>query len=349
MPVIDDAATAATSSALQWDAFVGAHPDGHHEQSSEYARHRQASGFICERVSIRLNAEISGGFQSMAIRTPLGRLAVIQRGPLADGDDACLLDSLALKIDDLAARCHLAIVRVDLFPTQCSAAGALIRRGFEPSSAWVGKRNSRLVDLSHSDAAILAQMRSKGRYNVRLAERNGIVVHEMDHSAIAMFYALHCESSQYHNCPVFSIEYFKYIWTTFVAAGRGAGFVAYCGMQPVAVILNTIVGGRMYYGWGGLDRRPEHARLMANYLLHFRAMQWAREYGCTHYDLCGDTEFKRKLGGEAIQWPLPLRKFYGPLAKVRKSMVEFCGTRPRLRRIVDRAAARIGYRPRMPY
>lgn len=333
----------------EWDKFVARSPHGHHEQSSAYAKERERYGFRTQRVVVNGSRGIVAGAQCLIRRTTIGRLGIVQRGPLADSDDPRYLDQVVRSIDLMAVADRLLAVRVDLFPTQCAPMDALERHGFKQSTAWIGKRHSRLVNLSQSDSEILEQMRTKGRYNLRLAERKGVVVNEANEDAIDAFYSLHCESSQHHSCPVFPIEYFRYVWKAFVGTGRAAAFVASYRGQPVAAIVNTIVGGRTYYGWGGLDRRPEHARLMANYLLHFRAMQWAREYGCTHYDLCGDTEFKRKLGGEAIQWPLPLRKFYGPLAKVRKSMVEFCGTRPRLRRFVDRAAARIGYRPRMPY
>lgn len=333
----------------EWDEFVAAHPDGHHEQSSAHGANRAGFAFRCDRVVVREGGRIVGGAQVLARRTPIGVLALVLRAPLAQGDDPRLLDRVVGELDALAARRSYACLRVELFPTQLAALQALERGGHRESDAWFGERPSLVLPLALSDSELLGGMKPKGRYNVRLAERSGITVRSAGAEGLDAFYALHQMTAGHQGFPIYPREYFDTVWKLFAPAGRMRLFLAYLGEQPIAGILNTIVGARMYYGWGGMSREPAHRRLMPNYLLHYRAAQWARERGCTHYDLVGVTEFKEKLSREAIHWPRPRWKHYGPLRVLRRAAAEFSWSSALARRAVRAAARRLDLLPRLPY
>jgi lipid II:glycine glycyltransferase (peptidoglycan interpeptide bridge formation enzyme) len=72
-------------------------------------------------------------------------------------------------------------------------------RGFRESTGWNEPRNTLVVDLTQSEDAILQQMKSKGRYNIRLANRKGVTVVE-DGSAqgVADFERLYNETFSRH-------------------------------------------------------------------------------------------------------------------------------------------------------
>lgn len=192
-------------------------------------------------------------------------------------------------------------------------------------------------------------MKPKGRYNIRVAERSGVTVHRDDATALDDFYALHLSTAAHHGFPVFPREYFDHVWRMFGATGRAQLFLACHREKPIAAILNTIAGGRAYYGRGGVDRDPAHRKLMANYLLHVGAMQRARVHSCTHYDLVGVTEFKENLGRDEIRWPPPLRKHYGTMIGLRGALTEFFWSNTVMRRIVDAIARKKKLRLRLPY
>ncbi|MCC6907843.1 MAG: peptidoglycan bridge formation glycyltransferase FemA/FemB family protein [Phycisphaerales bacterium] len=343
------AGQAASVSDVDWETFVASHDDGHHEQCVEYSRQRESRGFARSRVAICRGGAVVAGCNAIIASTPVGRLGLIQRAPIVQDNCASLLTATVSSLDGLASDKSLAVLRIDTFPTQTAVHQVLLDAGYCWSAPWCGKRASLLISLRAGDADLLSQMKTKGRYNTRLAEKAGVIVETGSLNEVPEFYELHSKTAAHHGFPVFPLEYFAYLWRLFATRNRMAFFIARFNGRPVAAICNTVVGSRMYYGWGGIDRDPSCSRLMANYLLHFRAMQWAREHGCTHYDLCGDTEFKRKLGGEPILWPLPLRKFYGPFAGLRRCALETCWKRPLLRRTVDQIAWRAGCRPRLPY
>lgn len=333
----------------EWDAFVAAQHDGHHEQCSGYGKSRAEWGFRCDRVVVREGKRIVGGVQALAQRTPVGTLALVLRAPLAVDDNPRVLARVVQELDQLAKRHSYASVRVETFPTQIAARTALEGGGFRSSVAWHGERPSILIPLTFSHEELLARMKPKGRYNVRVAQRAGVTVCAGDASSLGEFFELHRTTASHQGFPVFPREYFDYVWRVFGTAKKAQILLAYHDGKAVAAIFNTIVGGRLYYGWGGMSREPEHRKVMANYLLHFFAMGWAREHGCTHYDLVGVTDFKEKLARDEIPWPLPQRKFYGPLHALRRVLTELAWSTTLLRRGVDTVARRLGLRRRMPY
>jgi peptidoglycan pentaglycine glycine transferase (the first glycine) len=338
------------ASDAEWDAFVGSHSDGHHEQTSRYAKSRAGYGFTHDRVVIRDGSRIVGGLQVLVQSTSVGKFALILRGPLAEDDNPTVLTHTVRELERLAGARSLASIRVDTFPTQVAARRALEAEGFLSSTAWHGSMPSILVPVrTFTDEELLALMKPNGRRDVRFAERAGVTVRCGDESALDDFLVLHDATAKYQGFPIFSREYFQSMWQIFGGERKLPLFLAYHDAKPIAAVLNILAGGRLYYTWGGMDRSDAVRKLNANCLLHYFAMGWARDNACTHYDLSGISGFKEKLGGEQIDWPLPLRKFFGPYRDFRKKMLEKSWLDPRWRRGVEFMKRRMNLEQRMPY
>lgn len=331
-----------------WDAFLGGNPRGHHEQCSAFARGRAEAGFGTDRIVVLEGGRAVGGAQLSSRAWPIGRLAIARWAPLADGDRPDVLARAAEGLDDLARRRGFASIRVDTFPDQEAARAALEARGFRPSDAWVPAGESLQIPLAGDDDALLARMASKGRYNVRLARRSGVAVTDDGVAGLEPFYDLHLQTAEYQEFPVFPRSYFEELWRVFSPSGRIRVLTARLGGTPVASIIVCVSGRRCYYGWGGMSRDPEHRRRMPNYLLHHSAMAWARSAGCEHYDLAGTSDFKEKLGGEAIRWPRPLRKYYGVWRGARRWAADWSSRRSAPRWAVQKVRNRLSAGIRLP-
>jgi lipid II:glycine glycyltransferase (peptidoglycan interpeptide bridge formation enzyme) len=328
-----------------WDAFLAQHPDGHHEQSSAHGHSRKAWGFRTDRVVLRDGGRIVAGCQVLARRSPVGKMAILKRGPLALDDDPQLLAQVVRELDRLAGRSY-ASVRVDTFPTQLAARNALEGAGFRPTEQWSEDPETRLVSLAHDDATLLARMNPKARTAARGVQRAGVTI-AVGPEGLNQFFDLHCMTASHHGFPTFSRDYFHTVWRVFGSVGRAQLFMAHHQGQPVAGIFNAVSGRRLYYGWTGTSREPEHHKLKANYLLQLHAMMWGRDQGCTHYDLSGTSEFKNKLGGDSVICPHPVRKYYGLFRDLRGELTGLAWTNPTLRRAVRSVAHRL-YKP-MPF
>ena len=201
------------ASDAEWDAFVAAHPDGHHEQSSRFAKSRVEWGFRCDRVIVRDGVRIVGGLQALAQRSPMGTLALVLRAPLAVDENPSVLKRVAEELDRLAKDRSYASIRVETFPTQAASRSALADRGFRSGKEWFGQRPSVLIPLAFSDTELLARMKPKGRYNIRVAERAGVAVRSADASSLDEFLELHMATSAHQGFPTFPREYFSFVVT----------------------------------------------------------------------------------------------------------------------------------------
>ena len=54
----------------EWDEFLRAHPEGHHEQSGAYGRERKSWGFACDRVAVREGGRLVGGAMALPRSSP---------------------------------------------------------------------------------------------------------------------------------------------------------------------------------------------------------------------------------------------------------------------------------------
>ncbi len=343
--------------AAAWDAFVASHPCGHHEQSSLYGKVRHAYGYEIDRVVLRQAGEIAGGAQLMWRRTPIGRIGVVQRAPLALDDEPELLAQVVEELEGLAEALHLAVLRVETFAPQGTARTVMSAKGFVPRKYWGGEHLTSRIRLPGNDEEVLGRMTPKGRYNIRRAQRLGVEVRQGGREMLEEFYRLYALSAAHKGFVLFEPGYFEYLLDVFGATGRVALFTAYHENRPVAALFNMIVGEHMLYGWGGVDRSEEVRKLMAGYLLHYEAMKWARDRGCEYYDMLGIsatstaglTRFKTRIAPERFRWPTAMWKYYGRLGSARAVAAEAAWSRPMLKKLVTGGARRLGLRPTMPW
>lgn len=338
-----------TTDTSEWDEFIASASHAYHEQTSMYGRIREGFGFTCDRVVVRDDQRISGGAQVLVQNTPIGRFARVFRAPLALDDDPQMLGKVVDELELLAHRHSYASVRVDTLPTQTAAREALERAGYRASRAWAPPHRSLVIRLTYSDDELLSRMRRKTRYDVRFAQRAGVRIHTGDAASIDEFFQLYSMSASFQEYVPFAKEYFDYLLRLFGKHGKVILCIAFHDQEPLAAILSTVSGNRMYAGWIGTNRGNSERKFRAQTLLHFKAMCLGRDHGCDLLDLQDNRKYKRKFTDEEIEWPAPMRRFYGPLRGPRHRLMQWSSSNPYLHRMVRHASTRLGLHPRMPY
>jgi lipid II:glycine glycyltransferase (peptidoglycan interpeptide bridge formation enzyme) len=161
-------------------------------------------------------------------------------------------------------------------------------------------------------------MKEKGRYNVRLAQKKGVVVKQFDmkddkaQDALGVFYNLYQETYKREGITGRSLGYFQNLIDKFSQTDYLKLYISYFEDEPVSASLISECDGMASYLYGGSSRR--HKEVMAPYLMHFFAMTEAKSRGCKSYDLIGRsapgeeksswaglTRFKESFGGEAVE------------------------------------------------
>ncbi|ADH86459.1 lipid II:glycine glycyltransferase FemX [Desulfurivibrio alkaliphilus] len=333
----------------EWDAFLAANRHGYHEQTAMYGRIRTGYGFECERAVVRQGGIIVGGVQVLAQSTPLGKFARIFAGPLAAGDEPGILARVVSELEQLVKSKSYVSLRIDTLPTQQAARDALSAAGFRESDAWFGGKLSLVAPLDYTDDELLASIDRKTRNYIRGAERAGVVIRVGDDADLEDFYNLYLMTAAHQGFEPFARDYIKYIASLLGPAGRFRLFVAYHEGEPVAAKSNMIAGGRSYASWVGMHRGEKQRKLRATELLHYTVMRWARDQGCDLYDLGGTEAQKKKVARDTIDWPVPMRKFYGPFRYVMRHGMHLGWSIPWAHRKINSAAWRMGLLPRMPW
>ncbi|MBI5351362.1 MAG: peptidoglycan bridge formation glycyltransferase FemA/FemB family protein [Chloroflexi bacterium] len=193
----------------------------------------------------------------------------------------------------------------------------LMRRGWGYSSDQIQFQNTVLIDLSANEEEMLARMKPKTRYNVRLAEKKGVTVRTGTDADLPMLYKMYAETSVRDSFVIRDENYYLTVWKLFMQStvhGQPSAvpLIAEVDNEPVAAIFLFMFAGRAYYVYG--MSRNLHREKMPTYLLQWEAMKRAKSSGCNAYDLWGAPEvfdesdsmwgvyrFKEGLGGEVIR------------------------------------------------
>jgi lipid II:glycine glycyltransferase (peptidoglycan interpeptide bridge formation enzyme) len=205
----------------------------------------------------------------------------------------------------------------------------LKRRGWRYSSDQIQFKNTVLIDLRSSEEELLARMKQKTRYNIRLAAKKGVVLRIGTPDDFAMLYKMYAETSVRDGFVIRDEDYYKTVWNTFAENAQSPvsslqslitsnqlpftePLIAEIEGEPVAAIFVFYFARRAYYVYG--MSRSMHREKMPAYLLQWEAIKRAKAKGCDVYDLWGAPDvfdesdslwgvyrFKEGLGGEVVR------------------------------------------------
>jgi len=170
-----------------------------------------------------------------------------------------------------------------------------------------------IIDVSRSDAALLGAMHPKTRYNIRLAERHGVIIRrESGDDAVRRFQDLIRHTAARDGFHPHPLDHYAKLLAVRSPQFSNELLFAYLGDRPVAAAMVNWCGSRATYLHGASDYAMRQC--MAPHLVQWEAMRGARDGGCDVYDLWGiDDErwpgisrFKRGFGGAIVRYPAAL-------------------------------------------
>jgi len=190
--------------------------------------------------------------------------------------------------------------------------------GFQKSFEQVQPKWRQIIDLKPTRGEILSQMKQKGRYNVKLAERKGVKIESYAANdqkltkVLPAFHSLINDTVQREKITGRSLSYFENLLKNFETTDYLKIYVAYFESVPVAAALISFYDDTASYLYGGSSRA--HKEVMAPYLMHWQIIIDAKEKGMNNYDMLGRsipeqenhkwagvTKFKEQFGGRAVE------------------------------------------------
>lgn len=222
----------------------------------------------------------------------------VPKGPALNYNDAPLRRHVLAQLEYIARQERAIFIKIDpevvaswgLEPERPSPIGAkfvheLKQRGWRFSPEQIQFRNTVELVAQRPEEELLAAMKQKTRYNIRLAGRKGIEVRSGtpdDFPTIARMYE---ETAERDGFAIRPLDYYLDAWHAFYQAGMAHPLLAEYEGTAIAAVILIRFGERVIYMYGA-DTRQERRR-MPNYLLQWEAIRWTREQGCEIYDFWG--------------------------------------------------------------
>jgi peptidoglycan pentaglycine glycine transferase (the first glycine) len=274
----------------QWDELVVA-KGGHLLQSWSWGEFKRRFGWRPARlVAWDQTGKVAKGVAQVLIRDlPVGKMAYVPKGPVADSTDEPAWKRLSTILRRFGREQSVTFLQIEPdVEGEHPLTQLLLDEGFRTAQRGVQPVSTMVVDLTGDREEILMRMKSKTRYNIRLAERKGVTVGEGGEDDVPAFYHLMEMTKERDDFGIHAQEYYRDAWRTFAPQGRAKLLLAYYGDELLAGLMVFALGSRAWYLYGASSNK--HRNRMPNHLLQWRAMLWAKERGCTSYDLWGIPE-----------------------------------------------------------
>jgi len=279
----------------KFDEFVARHPKGHFLQSYGWGEVKAKTGWQPRRLVLEEDGKIVAAAGLLKRKIPYVPKTIFYcpRGPVVDFKNELLLEELLQAIASLAQKEGAILLKIDpdIPEEEEEVKSLLLKKGFRLAAKGEGfegiqPRYVFRLDLSLSLDELLANMHSKTRYNIRLAEKKGVVIkNDCSLDDLPVFYEILKETALRDHFLIRSFSYFETIWKEMVERGYAKLFMAYYQDEPIAGTLAFIMGDKAWYLYGASANR--YRNLMPNYLLQWTMICWAKEKGCTMYDFRG--------------------------------------------------------------
>lgn len=206
-------------------------------------------------------------------------IAYLPRSPLPPADDLESIKKSCLENDAVFLKIEPDITE-DLKKND-----ALIKSlGFIP-----GKRilpvHTAVVDLTRSEQEIMGAMHEKTRYNIKVAQKHGVMVLEKnDPESLSYFIKLYDATQKRQGFYAKSGDYIRTLWKTLEPTNMVHLLCAYIPnmSEPLASLMIFNFNDTTYFPYGGWS--SEHREMMPNNLLQYEAIRLSKLLGAKKYD-----------------------------------------------------------------
>jgi len=143
-----------------------------------------------------------------------------------------------------------------------------------------------VLDLTKSEEELLKNMHSKTRYNIRLAQKHGVVIKEnSSDSAFEAYLKLSEETTERQGFYAHNRTYHQTMWNTLKKNGIAKLYTASYNDEIVSAWILFCFNDTIYYPYGASSRN--HREVMAPNLLLWEIMKWGKTHEYKKFDLWG--------------------------------------------------------------
>ncbi len=311
-------------SLIEWNNFLEKHLNAHLLQMGEWGELKSAFGW--KPIRVVLDGET--GAQILFRRLPLGLTLGYMPRPAVSFQRSALSERFWREVDFVCKQNRAVFLKIE--PDLWDYESSIVHGQWSVSPHNIQPPRTIIIDIKDDEEKILARMKQKCRYNIRLAEKKGVTVRAWDD--IAGFHAMMQVTGGRDGFGVHSLEYYQRAYRLFHPKKTCELLVAEYEGKPLASLMVFANGKRAWYVYGASNDQERNR--MPTYLLQWEAIRWAKARSCEEYDLWGVPDeneesleanfetrndglwgvyrFKRGFGGELKRAAQALDRVYNP-------------------------------------
>jgi lipid II:glycine glycyltransferase (peptidoglycan interpeptide bridge formation enzyme) len=184
--------------------------------------------------------------------------------------------------------------------------------------------DSYVIDIDGTEDMILSRMKSKTRYNIKLASRKGVRVYAASIKELPIFHELHLETAKRNGFLVRDYPYFATLFSSRKKKSDPCEVILMLAVHGKDVLAGAIVAitkktAYFLYGASAMKKR----NFMGSYALHWETIRYAKALKSRSYDMgavspakfshhpfFGLYRFKTGFGGRVVHrvgtWDYPI-------------------------------------------
>lgn len=299
-----------------WDDYITSHEEANFLQSWDFYEFHIARGKkAVRRLVTDDNNKILGAYAGVVETAKRGRYMAIAGGPILDWANKKLVQFVFDDIKKIGKEEGCVFVRVrpqlELSDESLKLMQSL---GLKKAPMYLSVEYAGILDITKSEAEILAGASQGFRRKLRKAEKAGITVEtSTDPKIVKTFYDIEVKHAKRQKFVAFSESFLTKQFAAFSKNGEAIMYTAKLGKDILAQNFMIFYGNEASYHYGtSTDLGTKYS---AAPLLHLKAMEEARNRGIKRYNLWGIvgenetkhrfygvSEFKRSFGCSELKY-----------------------------------------------
>lgn len=194
--------------------------------------------------------------------------------------------AMLAKLAELAREKHAIFIQLEPNVLKSLQFKVLSFKYLRPSHHPLFTKYTFVLDLTKSEEALLKAMQPKTRYNIKVAQKHGVVIGNDDSpQAFNEYLRLTRETTYRQGFYAHNETYHRRMWKVLHPAGIAKLFTATYQKTILAAWVVFVWEKTIYYPYGASSR--ENREVMAPTLLLWEIARWGKNHGYKTFDLWG--------------------------------------------------------------
>ncbi|MCA9383232.1 peptidoglycan bridge formation glycyltransferase FemA/FemB family protein [Candidatus Dojkabacteria bacterium] len=285
-------------------------------QSWNWGDFQETLGKEVVRVAFLDENELFAEALCVVIDAKRGKYLYVRNGPVLDWDNIDRVDFVLTELKRIAKEKSLWFVRMSPLVEITTEAAQLLNSYKFPTSPMydVDALDTWILDITADEEELMQNMRKSTRYEIRKAERDGVVIEtSQDSKDLDKFFPIYRDTIERQKWTGYSDEYIRNQFETFVKDDQAKLYLAKYNDVYIAASIFIYFGDSSFYHYSG--SLTEYRKVPGPSLIQWYNIREAKARGLKKYNFWGIAPeekpnhpwqglsfFKKGFGGEAKRY-----------------------------------------------